>query len=175
MTRTLVIGVGSPLMTDDGLGLHALERLRAETDVGPEVELLDGGTWGMNLLPYVEDAERVLLIDAIRRGGAPGALVVLERDELPLWFEARLSPHQVDMRDVLALAELRGTLPADTVAIGLEPERVELGTELSAVVHERVDVLLDAVRARLARWRAEERAGAPVLDTPPPVTEPARA
>src|SRR5690348_18483909 len=63
--HTVVIGLGNPLMGDDGLGLAALARLEQEWQLPPEVELLDGGTWGMNLLPVIEDAQRVLLIDAI--------------------------------------------------------------------------------------------------------------
>ena len=62
--RTLVIGLGNPLMGDDGAGVAALERLRDEWELPPEVELVDGGTWGMNLLPLVESAPRLILVDA---------------------------------------------------------------------------------------------------------------
>ena len=71
--RTVVIGLGNPLMGDDGLGLAALARLSEDWTVPPEVELVDGGTWGMNLLPLIEDAGRLILIDAINVGAAPGA------------------------------------------------------------------------------------------------------
>ena len=163
--RTVVIGLGNPLMADDGLGLAALERLRAEWRVPPDVELVDGGTWGMSLLPTIEDAGRVLLLDAIRTGDAPGTLHVMERDALPRYLSTKLSPHQVDLRDVLALAELRGTLPADTVAVGLEPARVELSNELSDVLRVRLDDVVEAAVARLVAWghavvRAEEPAHA---------------
>ena len=163
--RTIVIGLGNPLMADDGLGLAALERLRAEWRVPADVELVDGGTWGMSLLPTIEDAGRVLLLDAVRTGASPGTLHVMERDDLPRYLSTKLSPHQVDLRDVLALAELRGTLPADTVAVGLEPARVELSNELSNVLRVRLDDVIDAAVARLVTWghavvRAEEPAHA---------------
>lgn len=140
--RTVVIGLGNPLMGDDGLGLVALERLRAEYALPPEVELVDGGTWGMNLLPVIEDAARVILIDAIDVAAAPGTPLRLERERLPRYLATKISPHQVDLRDVLALAELRGTLPADMVAVGLQPARIALGNELSDVLLCRVDELV---------------------------------
>ena len=148
--RTVVIGLGNPLMGDDGLGLVALERLRAEYAIPAEVELVDGGTWGMNLLPVIEDAGRVILIDAIDVATPPGTLVRLERARLPRYLATKISPHQVDLRDVLGLAELRGTLPNDTIAVGLQPLRVALGNELSDVVRCRVDDLVTLVVRELA-------------------------
>lgn len=150
--NTVVIGVGSPLMGDDGLGLAALARLREGWRFRPYVELIDGGTWGMNLLHFIEGAKRVLIIDAIDVGAEPGSPVVLERDALPRFLSTKLSPHQIDLREVLALAEFRGKLPADTVAIGLQPERVEMSSELSATLEAHLDELVQAVVDRLAVW-----------------------
>lgn len=157
---TAVIGLGSPLMGDDGLGLVALERLRACGPFEPELELFDGGTWGMNLLPAIEGAGRLLLIDAIRAGRAPGDLVVIEREALPRGLGLKLSPHQIDLQEVLAVAELRGRLPRTAVAIGLEPERVELGEGLGPAVSRGLDALLTSVIARLAAWGHQPRGGA---------------
>jgi hydrogenase maturation protease len=150
--RTVVIGLGNPLMGDDGLGLVALERLRADYQVPPDVELVDGGTWGMNLLPVIESAGRVILIDAIDVGAAPGTPVRLERARLPRYLAMKISPHQVDLRDVLGLAELRGTLPADTVAIGLQPQRIALGNELTDTLRCRVDEVVALVLEELQAW-----------------------
>jgi hydrogenase maturation protease len=155
--ETVVIGVGSPLMGDDGVGVAALEALREEWDFEPHVEMLDGGTWGMNLLPFIESAKRVVLIDAIDVGADPGSLIVLERDELPRFLSTKISPHQIDLREVLALAELRGTLPDDTVAIGLQPSRVEMSAELSPVVTCALPGLLQRVVERIESWGHESR------------------
>ena len=151
MTRTVVIGLGSPLMGDDGVGLAALARLREDWHLGG-VELVDGGTWGLSLLPVIEDAEHVVLVDAIAARAAPGDLVTLTRNRLPIYLSRKLSPHHVDMRDTLALAEWRGRLPTDVVAIGVQPDVVALGTELSPCVAEQLGPLVDAVVAQLRCW-----------------------
>jgi hydrogenase maturation protease len=168
--RTVVIGLGNPLMGDDGLGLVALERLRTEYAIPPEVDLVDGGTWGMNLLPVIEDAGRVVLIDAIDVGAAPGTPVRLERARLPRYLATKISPHQVDLRDVLGLAELRGTLPNDTIALGLQPQRVALGNELSDVLRCRVDDLVTLVVQELVDRGHPCRASSP----PDPLSVPER-
>ena len=150
--HTVVIGLGNPIMGDDGVGLAALARLSDEYDVPEDVELVDGGTWGMNLLPLIEDAGRVLLLDAIHKEGAPGTPYRLSRDELPRYLATKISPHQVDLHDVLALAELRGTLPADTVAVGVQPERVEMIAELSPAVAAAVGSIVALAVAELTAW-----------------------
>jgi hydrogenase maturation protease len=149
---TVVIGLGSPLMGDDGLGLVALERLRTNRVFDPPPLLVDGGTWGMNLLPVIESAERLLLVDAIRAGARPGEVVVIEREALPRGLGIKLSPHQIDLQEVLALADLRGGLPREAVAIGLEPERVELGVGVSPALERGLDALLESIAARLLAW-----------------------
>jgi hydrogenase maturation protease len=152
MSHTLVLGLGSPLMGDDGVGLCALEALRRVGSFTPEPEWVDGGTWGMNLLPLIEAADCLLLLDAIRAGGPPGTRVLLPRDALPRGLGMKLSPHQIDLQEVLALAELRGSLPARAVAIGLEPVRVELGWGLSDEIRAGLDGLVAAAVDQLADW-----------------------
>lgn len=141
---TVVIGLGNPLMGDDGLGIAAAQRL-SEWELPEDVQVVDGGTWGLNLLPVIEDAERVILVDAVDVGEAPGTLVRLPRERLPKYLATKISPHEVDLRDVLALAELRRTLPEDTTAIGLQPQTVALGDRLSPLIEERLEALLAAV------------------------------
>jgi hydrogenase maturation protease len=157
---TVVLGVGNPLMGDDGLGLAALERLRAEFVFDPPVEFVDGGTDGVRLLPVVEDAGRLLVLDAVRTGAEPGALVTLHAEDLPHALPLAVSPHQIDLRQVFALAVLRGTLPRELVVLGLEPEQVEFGAGLGDLVARRIDGLVEHAAARLAAWghgRCERR------------------
>jgi hydrogenase maturation protease len=150
--RTVVVGLGNPLMADDGLGLAALERLRALWEPPPGVTLADGGTWGMMLLPLIEEADELLLLDAVRAGRPAGSFIELARHELPRYFAHKISPHQIDLREVLAVAELRGKLPERIMVIGVEPERVEMSSALSPVVDARVDDVVQAAIDRLGAW-----------------------
>ena len=147
----VIIGLGNPLMADDGLGIDVLNQLRA-FEFHPSIELVDGGTWGMNLLPIIEEHDHVLLLDAINTGVKPGSLIILERDDIPRYLSTKVSPHQVDLRDVLAVAEFRGKLPVHTVAMGLQPEVIEMRTGLSPSVRHGKDKLILSVFSRLAAW-----------------------
>ena len=149
---TVVLGVGNPIMADDGVGPTAVARLRSTGSLPDEVVLVDGGTWGLTLLPTIETADRLLIVDAIHRGEAPGSIHRLERADLPSYLARKISPHEVDLKEVLALCELRGTLPATVVALGIEPLRVDLATELSPVVEDAMPQLLEVIHQELARW-----------------------
>ena len=150
--QTLVLGLGNPIMGDDGTGLAALARLRERYAFDDEVHFEDGGTWGLTLLPLMEDAARILLLDAINTNAPPGSLVRLEGAAIPRALVTKVSPHQMDMREVLALMELRGTVPRDLVALGVQPLAVELSTELSPPVRRRLDALVALAVAQLRAW-----------------------
>lgn len=148
----LVLGLGNPIMGDDGVGVVALERFRERFDVGEGVELMDGGTWGMNLLPYIESAGRLVLVDAIRAGLEPGADVFLDGPDLPRVLGQKLSVHQVDIVDVLTLAQVRGTLPSLTVALGVEPVRIEMRADFTPAVARGVARLPERMAGQLREW-----------------------
>jgi hydrogenase maturation protease len=148
----LVLGLGNPIMGDDGVGIIALEHFRDRFEVGEGVELMDGGTWGMNLLPYIESAGKLLLVDAIRAGLPPGADVFLDGPDLPRILGQKLSAHQVDIVDVLTLAQVRGTLPAVTVALGVEPVTVEMRRDMTPAVEQGTHRLPERMAGQLREW-----------------------
>ncbi len=147
-----VIGLGNPLLGDDALGLVALERLASNYEVPDAVSLHDGGTWGMSLLPAIEDATHVLFLDAIDRKEAPGTFIRLEGAEIPATLAQMISPHQIDLREVLAVTMLRGTFPHSAVAVGVQPETLATQVALSRVVASKVDEVVDAAIAQLRDW-----------------------
>jgi hydrogenase maturation protease len=149
---TLVIGLGNPLMGDDGIGLELLAYMREHWSFDPEVLFADGGTWGMNLLPLIEDAGRVLFLDAVNTGQPAGTPVRLFRDRIPRWLGHKLSPHQIDLKEVLALAELRGTLPRYAVVVGIQPGIIEMQIGLSPAAAESVELAADLARSTLEGW-----------------------
>lgn len=141
-------------MGDDGLGLRVLARLQAEWVFDANVTLIDGGTWGMKLLPDIEDASQLMFLDAINTERHPaGTVLLLEKDEIPLVIDHnKLSPHQVGLQEVMAIADFRGTLPERTCAVGVVPLTVDLSTELTPVVEAAVDACMAKVIERLQAW-----------------------
>lgn len=151
MPGTVAIGLGNPLMGDDGIGLAMLAAITDRWQC-EGVTFVDGGTWGLSLLPEIEDADRLVLMDAIATGAAAGDVVRLPKSGLPIYLAKRLSPHQVDLKDALALAEWRGCLTDDVVAIGIQPCVVELRTDLSPAAAASLDGAVAAVIAQLRSW-----------------------
>ena len=108
-------------MGDDGAGVELAHRLQ-ERDYGPLVHVEEGGTQGMTLLPLLEDADTLILLDAVRTGALPGTVVTRSRtrEELPRHFSRVMSPHQIGMKEVLGAAQLCGTLPRAVTLVGVE-------------------------------------------------------
>lgn len=153
-SSVLALGIGNLICSDDGLGVLAAQQL-AQGEALPEgVTVLDGGTLGLALLPYVQEAHALLLLDAVRVPGAPGHLVRLTDDCVVPAMAQRLSVHQLGVADLLAAAKLVGRHPQQLVLLGLVPERVTLGTELSPAVAAQMPTLLDAASAELRRLHA---------------------
>ncbi|HJV64106.1 MAG TPA: HyaD/HybD family hydrogenase maturation endopeptidase [Geomonas sp.] len=148
----LVLGIGNLLMTDDGIGVRAVQLL-SDRYLFPEgVTVVEGGTLGLDLLPQVQDAQRLLIVDAVEAGTAAGSLVRYAGGELPLLPEDRLSPHQIGLKDLLALSAALGCAPEETVVLGVQPESVAVGIALSAPVEAQLEPLVGKVLEELARW-----------------------
>jgi hydrogenase maturation protease len=155
MPRTLVLGLGNILMCDEGLGVRAVERLLERYEFPPEVEVLDGGTLGLDLLPYVEDADRLLVLDAIDMGAEAGTIGRLEGGEVPAFLGIKVSPHQMGLADLLAASRLRDRFPAEVVLWGVQPAVIDVGLELSPVVEAQIDTLVERVLVELSHWGIE--------------------
>ena len=153
--HTVVLGAGSPLMGDDGLGIEVLEAISRKWAETPSLRFLDGGIWGMRLLPHIEDADRLLVIDAVRADTAAGTLVRVEREEIPRHLRTKISTHQIDLSEVFAVAELRGTFPREAVVLGIEPARLDAYMEISPEVMATVPSLIQAVERQLESWGHE--------------------
>ncbi len=160
-SRLLILGLGNLLCSDDGLGALVAQRI-AETRTLPDgVTVLDGGTLGLALLPYLEDAERAILVDAIAADGPPGTLVRLDGEEVGPAVAARLSVHQVGVADLIEAARWRGRVPPTLVLLGSVPATTELGVGLSPRVEATFPQLVEVVCAEAGRlgYPLEEKAG----------------
>lgn len=147
--KTLVLGVGNLLLSDEGLGLHVIRRLQERYTLPETVQVLDGGTLGMDLLYYLEGCHTLLIVDVVETGQAPGTLLRLEGDDVPAFLSVKVSPHQVGIPDMLFAARLRGIAPPDIVLWGAQPETFDIGLELSPALAAQVDVLVDNLRQEL--------------------------
>lgn len=146
----LVLGLGNVLCADDGVGVVAVEHLRRRYDASPEVALVDGGTLGLALLPMLEEADAVWILDAVAADAPPGTLVALEGREVEPALRERLSPHQIGVADLLDALHWRGTWPSRVRVLGIVPESFELRVGLSGAVAAALDALIETAARELA-------------------------
>jgi hydrogenase maturation protease len=149
---TAVIGLGNVVMSDDGLGVHAVRRLGERYELARHVELVEGGTAGLLLLPHLADARQVVIVDAIDAGAAPGTVVRLDGEEWVSGFAGTMTPHDIGLTDLLRAARLSGMWPERLALHGAQPASTTLGTELSGPVAAALDSLVDEITAELSSW-----------------------
>ena len=149
--KLLILGIGNTVMADDGVGVKIIHHLQNHYTFPDNVEILDGGTLGLDLLPKLESLDRLILVDAIETGREPGAWVRLAGEELPIALETKLSPHQMGVKDLLAVSQLMGHTPGNMVLYGIQPKSIEMDTELtpevSAAMEPVLHTLLDELQS----------------------------
>jgi hydrogenase maturation protease len=148
----LVLGVGNPLMSDDGVGLRILQSLAASHS-SDGVEFVDAGTLSLLLLPRVEASDALLVLDAAHFEERPGAVHALEEREMDEFLRtSRCSVHEVGLRDLLDAARLTDSLPLRRAFVGVQPMHVGWGESLSPAVEASVPEAVEMARAILRRW-----------------------
>lgn len=145
--NVLVLGLGNILLSDEGVGVRAIEELQRRYDCSDAVEIVDGGTIGLELLPYFDERSHVLIVDAVKADNQPGSIVRI--DDPPAYFSARTSPHQIGLADVMGLAAITDNLPDNIALFGIEPKQLSTGLTLSREVAQNLSRLVDMVVAEL--------------------------
>jgi hydrogenase maturation protease len=148
----MVLGLGNLVMSDDSAGVRVVQHLSDWYRFPEGVVLLDGGTLGLDILPRLEGIDRLLVIDAVDNGKAPGELIRLAGDAVPVALATKLSPHQMGLKDLLAVADLQGILPPEIVLAGVQPGNIEMSMELSAEVEASITGLAELVLSELEMW-----------------------
>ena len=146
-----ILGVGNVILRDEGFGVRVAEYLDAHYDFPESVQVIDGGTLGIELTQYVTGTKKLLVIDSINGGQAPGTRFHFHNDDIMAHFQDKLSAHEVGIQDVLALLTVTGRKVPEVVVLGAQPFDLEAGVELSpgmmdllpAVVEEAIGVLKD--------------------------------
>ena len=151
--RVLVLGIGNVVWADEGFGVRCVERLAQNWCFGADVRLLDGGTQGLYLLPFLEEADTLIVFDAIDYGLTPGTLKVIEGDEVPRFMGAKkMSLHQTGFQDVIATAQLMGYCPETLFLVGCQPEELEdYGGGLRDVVAAQIEPAVKVALTRMAQ------------------------
>jgi hydrogenase maturation protease len=152
---TLILGLGNVLMTDEAVGAAVLKALEPVAGSDPDIALMDGGTLSFTLAGPIGDAARLVVVDAARMGQPPGSVRVLEDAAM----DAQLSKHannvhEVSLADLFDIARLTDSLPPRRALVGIEPDRVDWGSELTPAVAAAVPKAVAEIEALLARWRA---------------------
>jgi hydrogenase maturation protease len=150
--KIVILGVGNLLLSDEGVGVHIADEL-LKTSLPPEVSVIEGGTDGFRLLNIITEADRLIIIDALKGDAPPGSIYRFDIGEVhsaPSGFKT--SVHQIGILEVLDLSELIGKTPHTTV-IGVEPKSLEMGMELSPEIKAKIPRIIELVLDELNRYK----------------------
>jgi hydrogenase maturation protease len=162
--RISVLGLGNVLMADDALGPYAVRVLESEYELSPIVTVQDIGTPGLDLVPYFDGADALILIDTVRSEGKPGELRLYRRQAILAHApQPRVSPHDPGLKETLLALDFAGAGPQEVLLVGVIPESTSQGVGMSAAVRQSVPSVLRAVVEEL------DRLGQPASRHPAPV------
>ncbi|WP_416825326.1 HyaD/HybD family hydrogenase maturation endopeptidase [Ectobacillus polymachus] len=151
--KITILGIGNTLFTDEGVGIHLLPLLEEAYKDDEQIEIIEGLTDGMKLLGPVEEAENLIIIDAINAGVEGGTILSLEGDEIPAYFGIKMSVHQMGFQEVLFAAKFRERYPKRIIMFGMQPTSLELGVDLTETNQANLGELAEAVMNQVKCWR----------------------
>ncbi|MDH5542156.1 MAG: HyaD/HybD family hydrogenase maturation endopeptidase [Nitrospinota bacterium] len=149
--KIIVLGLGNILMSDEGVGVRVVDRLKEMYTFPANVEVYDGGTTGMHgLLPLMEEADHMIVIDAVNAPGEAGDVYRYNLEDFKLTIPKKLSAHDIGFIECLAVAEINETLPRSVTVIGVKPsDMTTMSMDLTETVSARIDDLMDMTVAEL--------------------------
>lgn len=153
MTKTqdiLILGIGNILLKDEGIGIHVINKLK-ELTLPENVEVIDGGTAGLDLIDLIEGRKKLIVIDAVKAGGVPGTIYRLTEENLDIKPKAIMSFHDIDLLDALYMVQTTGEKPKEIIVIGIEPKDMSDGLELSPEIEERIPYIIRLVLKELIK------------------------
>ena len=150
--KIAVLGIGNILLSDEGIGVRVVEAIKDRYELPESVEIIDGGTMGLDLLPFIEGKDKVLIIDAVNIEKPPGTMVTIEGDEIPKFLSMKMSVHQIGLPDMLSAAKLMGIMPEEIYLIGIQPKNLGTGLLLSDDVGDNLDSLVQTAMNKLEEW-----------------------
>jgi len=153
--RVVVLGLGNILLSDEGVGVHVVNAIKGQYAPSPRLELIDGGTMGLDLLPLFQTMDRILIIDAVDFGKAPGHVGIIQGNDIPSVLNIKLSVHHIGLSDVLFATRLmRGALP-DVCLIGIQPKSLDIGLDMTEEIQVKLNHIIGLVMQKLTEWNVE--------------------
>jgi hydrogenase maturation protease len=143
MDKILIVGIGNLLCRDEGIGVHVIQEME-NMKLPDHIDLLDMGTSTMDLISYLEGVKKLIAIDAMKAGGAPGTIYKCRPEDLLPEEKGPISLHEIGLLESLNMAQKMG-MKIDTVIIGVEPEVLDWGMELSEEVKKKIPAIIEAV------------------------------
>jgi len=153
--KIAVLGIGNILLKDEGVGVHAIEALREGYDLPENIQLIDGGTMGLDLLSFIEGKDKVLIVDAVDFKEKAGTIKTIEGDDIPAFLNTKFSVHQIGLPDMMFAANFMGIRPPDMCLIGIQPKEMDTGLEMSYDIKDKFQDLLATVSKKLSAWGVE--------------------
>jgi hydrogenase maturation protease len=151
--KTLVLGVGNTLLADEGAGVHAMLFLKSHSETLAETEFLDAGTLSFTLAGDIAEADNLIIFDAAQFNASPGTIRVFEGDDLDSFLSSgRRSVHEVGFADLMDIARLQDSLPANRALIGIQPEVLGWGDSTGESVTAAIPRAADSARALIDKW-----------------------
>jgi len=154
VAKTVVLGVGNILLSDEGFGVRVAEALLQRFRFPDEVEVLDGGTLGIELMRFLDGAERLILVDAIH-GAEPGSFREIRGEAVQLYFREKTSLHELGIQEVLASLVVMEKPIDEIVVIGVVPLSLEISLDLTPLIAARIDEAVASVIRQLTDWNLE--------------------
>jgi hydrogenase maturation protease len=149
----LILGIGNTLLTDEGIGVHLVQRIRPRLEAYPAIEILDGGTLSFTLAEPIARADGLIVVDAARMQSPPGTVRVYCDAEMDEYLHGnRQSVHEVSLSDLLDIARLSEQLPQHRCLVGIEPQCLDWGDSPSAALQTAMHTATQRIMQLLSAW-----------------------
>lgn len=155
--KTIILGVGNTLLSDEGVGIHVLDAL-AKSSLPQEgvVDLIDGGTLSFTLAVAIEEADSLIVVDAAQLKSPPGTLRLFQGEDMDNFLRGnrKSSVHEVGLTDLMAIAQLTERWPEKRALVAIQPEKLDWGQEPTPQVQSAIPEACRQIEALVKEWHA---------------------
>ena len=151
----LVIGIGNILLSDEGVGVHLANALARKYRFEPEIEIIDGGTMGSELLDYFQDYPKIMILDAVNFDREAGFIGSLENEHILRKLTQKISVHHLGLTDILFNLKMIDVEPEALFLLGIQPESVEVGLEMTETIRSKLPRMEEVALLQLKKWGVE--------------------